>query len=267
MLLKIKNWLSLVLLSLFLLLTPKLYASPLSAEDYAWIGQKIGHNETGGQIKFLTYWSPAEEFPSFGIGHFIWIPQGVNVPFEATFTQMVQFVSQTQPTPEWVQGAYPPWQTREKFNAALDSSEMQVLREWLIETQPQQTEFIIQRFQQRTDDILNQLSNRRFAHIQPLLKQLLQDRAGTFAVIDYANFKGYGDNPMERYQGEGWGLLQVFDRMPADLAADEVLPAFVEAAEAVLQRRIELSPPERNEARWMRGWSNRLVDYLNESHR
>ncbi len=32
---------------------------------------------------------------------------------------------------------------------------------------------------------------------------------GMYALIDYVNFKGEGVSPTERYNGKGWGLLQV----------------------------------------------------------
>ena len=37
--------------------------------------------------------------------------------------------------------------------------------------------------------------------------------------------------------------------------------AFAEGAARVLQRRVELSPPERNEQRWLPGWMNRVDTY------
>jgi len=36
---------------------------------------------------------------------------------------------------------------------------------------------------------------------------------------------------------------------------------FVEAAGKVLARRVENSPTERNEKRWLPGWKNRLSTY------
>jgi hypothetical protein len=86
------------------------------------------------------------------------------------------------------------------------------------------------------------------------------ERLGPYALMDYVNFKGEGVSPTERYRGEGWGLLQVLETMPENGPA---LPGFVKAADQVLTRRVENSPPGRGEAKWLPGWRNRLTTYLN----
>jgi hypothetical protein len=83
---------------------------------------------------------------------------------------------------------------------------------------------------------------------------------GLYALMDYVNFKGEGISPTERYNGQGWGLLQVLETMPTRGPA---LPAFAEAADTVLTRRVKNSPPARNEAKWLPGWRNRLKTYTN----
>lgn len=76
-------------------------------------------------------------------------------------------------------------------------------------------------------------------------------------MIDYVNFKGEGTSPTERYKGEGWGLLQVLsDMKPGGGAA-----AFGQAAKRVLTRRVQNSPKERGESRWLAGWHNRCDGY------
>jgi len=239
----------------------------LSTAQQSWIGERIYQNETGGKREHLTFWSAAEEFPSFGIGHFIWIPAGVNVPFEPTFESMVKFVSQTHPAPKWVLQPHAPWKSKTAFDLAKSSTDMKELRDWLADTKPQQADFIIQRFQQR----IHHLSSQTLAEQPGLvhkLNRLMQTPQGLFALIDYVNFKGIGDNPLERYQGQGWGLVQVLQAMPHDLtqqASDkQVLELFVEAAIRTLQRRVELAPTARNETRWMAGWKIRVQGYLKD---
>ncbi len=75
------------------------------------------------------------------------------------------------------------------------------------------------------------------------------------------NFKGEGLNPKERYQGEGWGLLQVLIEMSPPADAEQAPQAFAEAARRVLARRVKNSPPERGETRWLEGWKNRCASY------
>ena len=83
-------------------------------------------------------------------------------------------------------------------------------------------------------------------------------RNGTFALIDYVNFKGEGTNPKERYKGEGWGLLQVLDGMSGKASAER---EFSESAARVLARRVRNSPPVRKESRWLPGWTARVNAY------
>lgn len=244
-----------------------LHLTVLNETQKNWIGERIYQNETGGNPEHLTFWSAAEEFPSFGIGHFIWIPAGVNVPFEPTFVAMVQFVSQTHPAPNWVQQPYAPWASKTEFDQAKSSAEVLALRHWLLTTRSQQAEFIIQRFQQR----IKQLPHQALADQPGLvhkLNRLMQSPQGLFALIDYVNFKGVGDNLQERYQGQGWGLVQVLQAMPHDLtqqASDkQVLELFVEAAIRTLHRRVELAPTARNETRWLTGWKIRVQGYLKD---
>jgi len=80
---------------------------------------------------------------------------------------------------------------------------------------------------------------------------------GPYALVDYVNFKGEGTSTSERYQGEGWGLLQILEAMGDGSA----LPEFRHAAELVLTRRVKNSPPERGESRWLPGWKNRIRTY------
>ncbi|UQB43392.1 hypothetical protein JX580_05910 [Thiomicrospira microaerophila] len=242
-----------------------LSAHTLTAQDIQWIGERIYQNETGGKPEHLTFWSPAEEFPSLGLGHFIWLPSGLNLPFNATFPQMVAFVSKTHPTPDWMKQPHPPWQTKTEFDQAWSSAEMNELRIWLKATKEQQTQFIVQRFQQGALGLTERLDPQQAQAIQVKINRLMQNRYGQYALIDYVNFKGWGTDANERYQGEGWGLLQLLQAMPDSeeiLDNKQLLQAFSQAGKQVLARRIELSPAARNEQRWMPGWAQRMDSYL-----
>jgi hypothetical protein len=81
---------------------------------------------------------------------------------------------------------------------------------------------------------------------------------GTFALIDYVNFKGEGTNPAERYKGEGWGLAQVLANMDE---GGNAVAAFSKSAAEVLTRRVNNAPPARNEGKWLPGWKNRVRAY------
>ena len=83
-----------------------------------------------------------------------------------------------------------------------------------------------------------------------------------YALIDYVNFKGEGSSPSERYQGQGWGLLQVLEHMLDNPDRRPELQRFADSARFVLARRIANAPPERGEQRWALGWNRRIDTYL-----
>ena len=55
----------------------------LKTSSMLQIGNKIFENEAGGDRDKLVFWNPKEEFPSIGIGHFVWIPSNASVSFWA----------------------------------------------------------------------------------------------------------------------------------------------------------------------------------------
>ena len=77
-------------------------------------------------------------------------------------------------------------------------------------------------------------------------------------MTDYVNFKGEGVSTSERYDGEGWGLLQVLQGMrPGPTPLDE----FSFSADQVLTRRVSHAPPARHEERWLPIWRKRVATY------
>ncbi|MEA3404458.1 MAG: hypothetical protein U9R28_01825 [Pseudomonadota bacterium] len=238
----------------------------LSAEDYRWIGQKIYQNECASQAKYLTHWGKGEDFPSFGIGHFIWFPANVDSPFEETFPALVKYLSKTQIAPSWLRQLNPldsPWNSKKQFDQAWSEAKLSELRNWLLNTQPQQAEFIVQQFLTRWNKVVISLPIEEIGFYQNRLDRLLQSKKGTFAVIDYVNFKGMGGNAKEQYQGQEWGLLSVLKSMEVTpgINADQRLESFIFTAKQRLILRTELAPKQRNEQRWLKGWFKRLEGY------
>jgi hypothetical protein len=97
------------------------------------------------------------------------------------------------------------------------------------------------------------------AKIEANFRRVAAQRLGFYALMDYVNFKGEGVNPAERYNGQGWGLLQVLQTMSS---TGNAMSGFAQAANAVLTRRVQNAPQARNEAKWLPGWRNRLQTYL-----
>lgn len=232
----------------------------VAQQDAENIGQKIWMNEGSGKVENLTFWNPKEDFPSLGIGHFIWYPKGREGQFKEQFPSFLQFLEQQGvKLPTWLQNAPAcPWNTRDEFQQALDSPQMVELRNLLKDTIPQQVQFIIRRLELALPEMLQNLpTEAKREQVRRQFYQLTKTPKGIFALLDYINFKGEGISPKERYQGQGWGLLQVFEDMPA--ASQDPINDFASAAIRVLTQRVKNAP--RDESQWLEGWTKRINGY------
>jgi hypothetical protein len=219
----------------------------MTAEQMERVGKRIWQNECGGTVAGLTSWNKGEDFASLGIGHFIWYPAGRRGPFEESFPEMVKYLKMRGvPVADWMLGACP-WPNKAAFDADLKGAKLTELRALLAKTTGEQTDFIYLRLMA----IQGLSGNARESYLA-----LRKTPEGLFCLIDYVNFKGEGTNPNERYEGEGWGLIQVLQEMRAGTPAE-----FAEAAKRVLVRRVNNAPPERHEERWLAGWVNRCEGY------
>ena len=238
-----------------------LAAAELSGPELDRIGKRIWQNECAGTVEGLTSWNTGENFASLGIGHFIWYPAGVEGPFEESFPKLVAWLQQSGvKLPAWLRETKDcPWPTRQAFQTDHNGERQKQLRSLLAATVRQQTLFIIARLDAAVPKFRS-AAGRQGARVEQNIALLRQSAAGNFALIDYVNFKGEGLNPKERYNGEGWGLLQVLLEMPATDAASAPA-AFAEASKRVLSRRVQNSPPERGEKRWLAGWHARCDAY------
>lgn len=237
----------------------------LTEEQAAWVADLIFANECNRQVSCLTSWNAGEDFPSLGIGHFIWYRDGQQERFVESFPQLLGFyVARGVNLPAWLSGLPgwdSPWQTREQFQADLDGPELSELRAFLLQTRGVQAEFIIRRLQQSLPAI--SAASQQPQAVSRLFYELANASVpqGMYALIDYVNFKGEGTADSERYQGQGWGLLQVLEYMLANPSQQPLLDQFAAAARSVLARRIDNSPAERGEERWRQGWNNRTLTY------
>jgi hypothetical protein len=234
----------------------------LSGAERAVIGRKIWQNECGGTVNGLTTWNAGEEFPSLGIGHFIWYPAGFHGRFHESWPEFVAYARAHGVTPPPV-AMKPdcPWPDRAAFQRAFHSAETSELRKWLAATVPLQTDFIISRSQAALGKILAAAPPSERKRIAENYRKVAATPNGTYALVDYVNFKGDGTNPKERYKGQGWGLLQVLEEMRDVPAGQPAAREFAAAAKRCLDRRIANSPPARGEARWRAGWHNRCDTY------
>lgn len=241
----------------------------LSSEQLNQLALKIEKNETAGQKNYLTYWSKNEPFPSFGIGHFIWLPHNSNLPFKQTFPAMLAYVKQYKPAPYWLENLHPlqmPWLNRKEFYKTFNDQKLTSLRTWLYQTKDKQAEFIYQQFLNNIQQKRTQLSSEQKKLFDKNFTKILQAKNGVYALVDYSNFKGLGFNAKEQYQGKGWGLVEVILAMDTALIKDQgILFSFIDSGKQRLKIRTELAPESKNEQRWIPGWFNRLDSYSTEN--
>jgi hypothetical protein len=254
----------LVFAALIALLPKPLQATTLSHVDVLKIGKKIWQNECNGTIAGLTSWNVGEDFASLGIGHFIWYPKGRRGPFEESFPKLVSFISKRGaklPALLLGTGEKPcPWNSRTEFLRAQHSTEMNQLRSLLVDTIDVQAEFLIARLESALPKMLSEAAPSDRANVQEQFERLTRTSQGCYALVDYVNFKGEGVLHTERYQGQGWGLLQVLEAMHGTSDSGAV-DEFARAARAVLTQRVQNSPADRHEARWLSGWIRRVNSY------
>lgn len=237
-------------------------ASNLTAAQKSSIGKKIWQNECGGTVDGLTTWNAGEEFPSMGIGHFIWYPAGFNGRFKESFPQFITFARQQGANPPAVAlQRHSPWTSKAQFQSAFRGAEMNSLRSWLSNTVSLQTDFIIARSRGALPKILAAAPASDRGRLQSNYNKVASTPNGTYALIDYVNFKGEGTSSSERYKGQGWGLLQVLGSMKNVPSGQAAAAEFAASAKRMLGRRISNSPSDRGESRWREGWFNRCNTY------
>ncbi len=237
--------------------TPATQCGNLAA--VAELSKKIWRNECAGTREGLVSWNAGENFPSMGIGHFIWYPKGVQAPFDESFPQFTAFAARNGVNvPSFFKG-YAPWNSRSQFLASAHTPQTEAMRQWLSTHTDIQAAFLVYRSRLSASRITASSAHPR--ETERRFKALSATPHGCYALIDYVNFKGEGTKPDERYNGQGWGLLQVLEEMKGFPEGEVACREFSRAAAEVLKRRVRNSPPTRGESRWLTGWLNRCRTY------
>lgn len=242
----------------------------LTPKQANYIAQKVWQNEGAGKDKYLVWWNKGEDFASLGIGHAIWFPKGHTERFREVFPMMLTFMQEKGvKMPSWLtpQSDFP-WQTKEEFFAAKKAKTVQYMElfNFLKNTFGYQAQFMAQRLSDALPQMLESIDSeskkvtitRRFNEVMHNSDGSVNER-GLYVLLDYTNFKGEGTLKSERYNGQGWGLLQVLWNL--DDKETNKQKAFAESASRMLSRRIKNSPPARGEERWRKGWNIRLETY------
>ncbi len=239
---------------------------PMTSDQLACLQKMIFFNECSSKPERMLTWNADEAFPSFGIGHFIWYPRGQKGPYKEFFPEYLAFLeAQKTEIPAWIK-ALPtreaPWKDRQEFLNDLPSERMTILMDFLDRTQSFQAQFIIRRIEGILPRMLATLPEPERPDIELKFKKVSHAPNGMFAMIDYVNFKGEGILETERFQGQGWGLLQVLQKMRLPQEDEDPVKEFAHAAEKVLERRSKNAPPDRDCSKRLCGWKERIKNYL-----
>ena len=237
--------------------------SNISKAELNAIGEKIFKNEAAGKKENLVYWNEGENFPSLGIGHFIWYKQGEPGIFEESFPQLVEFLkSKNVKLPKiMTENKYSPWKDRQELInlKTKKNPDIEELTNFLYDNKDLQIMFIFKRLEASLEKMMAVSSNKE--NVRKQFYRVASSPNGLYPLIDYVNFKGEGTNPKERYNGQGWGLLQVLENMKGTETGKAALTEFSNSAKFVLQRRVNNSDPSKNERKWLQGWFNRCNTY------
>lgn len=239
----------------------------ISNAELQKIGQKIFQNECSGHTKFLTHWNEGESFGSFGIGHFIWYPDGKKGIFNEKFSQFLAFLKINNVSlPDFLQPGKPcPWKTRDDFYKDYNSEKMVCLKKLLDSTKPLQVKFMAENLESSIPKIKEAASQDKKQIVEEQLNKMLIAKNGLYPLIDYVNFKGDGTKPSERYKGQGWGLLQVLENMKDSNNNSDIVKNFAQSAKLILKKRVENSPNKKQEQKWLPGWLKRIDTYDEDS--
>ncbi len=265
--------LSLLTCILTCLLTPNTsaHAVPLQKElapqEIKKIGQLIWNNEALGRKDLLVFWNKTlESFPSLGIGHCIWYPQGIKRPFTETFPTLCAYLKKHGVAlPDWLKKALrtgAPWQTRQEM--LDDTQRTNELRDILAATVDLQTEFMIHTLETQWPRMVKATPKQERAKLIKNYMLLRSSALGSYALVDYCNFKGTGLNPEENCKGKGWGLLQVLSDMPDDLTIETAPKAFTVSATKMLLMLVEDSAPDYRRVNFLPGWMKRVSTYADQ---
>ena len=235
----------------------------ISRSELNAIGEKIFKNEAAGKKENLVYWNEGENFPSLGIGHFIWYKQREPGIFEESFPQLVEFLkSKNVKLPKiMAENKYSPWKDRQELInlKTKKNPDIEELTNFLYENKDLQIMFIFKRLESSLEKMLAVSNDRE--NVRKQFYRVASSPNGLYPLIDYVNFKGEGTNPNERYNGQGWGLLQVLENMKETETGKAALTEFSNSAKFVLQRRVNNSDSSKNERKWLQGWFNRCNTY------
>lgn len=231
----------------------------LTAAQVARIAEQIFRNETGGDRNKLLFWSPNEDFPSLGIGHFIWFPRNAAAARQRfgsdSFPDLIRFLqSEGEAIPAVIKNTLPdlhcPWPSRSHFES-ISSQTKKAIIDFLDRTKAKQMHHILNRFQRTSHAFA---TGKNGILLSKRIAAVAQSPSGPYPLIDYVNFKGEGTS---NAPGK-WGLQQVLLDMKAETDPSRAHEEFSAAADRVLTRRAQNNP---SDTVFLEGWRMRIQTY------
>lgn len=239
------------------------YFDPTRAE-LEHVGRLIFRNETGQQRDKLAFWNAKEEFPSMGIGHFIWYPEGFDGLFPDSFPGLIQFFKSQgiePPTILTVQKA--PWHNRDAFEKARSRGELNEVIDFLESTKAIQVQYIFQRLEAALPKMM--AVSDKPDHLKQQFERIANSPNGLYPLIDYVNFKGEGLELVLEYNNVAWGLRQVLEGMSGTSTGVEAFKEFSRSCVEVLTNRVKNQPSTKREQSFIPGWTNRCNSYISDT--
>ncbi|WP_298609464.1 hypothetical protein [uncultured Thiothrix sp.] len=236
-----------------------------SAQDMTAIGERIFRNETNGDATKLLRWNSQGNFADLGIGHMVWYPANQRGSYIETFPSYLKYVqSKNVPLPTWLANRPSdggPWANKAAFERAKDDKQMRELAKFLEKTVGLQAAFMTDQLRRNMPAMVQTLPPQYRQAALNNFQLMEKTPGGMYPVLDYMIFQGAGTSSNERYNGHGWGLLQVLLNMEGVQPGPNALAEFMRSAGDSITHRVAAAPADRHEARMLADWQTRVRTY------
>ena len=170
----------------------------ISKAELNAVADRIFKNEAGGKKENIVYWNTGEDFPSLGIGHFIWYRAGQRGKFAESFPQLVAYYrAHDIKLPKIIEeNEYSPWANSDelfRLKRIMDN-DITELTNFLYNTKDIQVAFIFERLENSLEKMMAISDNPE--NVKKQFYRVAQSPNGLYPLIDYVNFKGEG-----KYEG------------------------------------------------------------------
>lgn len=236
-----------------------------SKQDLDAIGDRIFRNETDGDASKLLRWNAKGNFADLGIGHMVWYPTNQRGPYTETFPSFLKYVqSKNVPLPTWLANRPNdggPWASQADFERAKDDKQMRELANFLQKTTGLQAGFMAEQLRRNMPNMVQTLPAQYRQAALDNFQIMEKTPGGLYPMLDYMVFQGAGTSVNERYNGHGWGLLQVLLNMERVQPGANALAEFMRSAGDSITHRVAAAPADLHEARMLATWQTRVRTY------